>query len=184
VRESERSLRVYDAATGKALGPPLFHSSAVLDAEFSRDGDRLVTASDDNSARIWEIASGKLLAQPLRHNGSIWCAAFSPDGRLVATAGADQVARVWDARTGEPISPPLGYSGKAGRVSFRADGKRVSVAGRDSVRTWELRHDDRPLDDLLSLTQLLAGSQVDPDRGFLPLSNDRLQSLWRKRNRR
>ena len=40
----DRSARIWDAATGRALGPPLAAESAVTDAEFSPDGRTVVTA--------------------------------------------------------------------------------------------------------------------------------------------
>jgi WD40 repeat protein len=183
LRESQQNVRVYDVATGKPVGPPLCHGSTVLGAAFSPDDRRLVTASDDNRARVWDVATGKLVTQPMRHRGSVCCAAFSPDGRLVATASENLVARVWDAGTGEPVTPPLGFAARAWGVSFSADGSRVSVTGRDRVRTWELRADDRPVADLFQLTQVLAGSRVDPQRGFLPLPSDRIQPVWQRLRR-
>jgi len=52
---SDKTARVWDAATGKQLAPPFTHQDAVLYAEFSPDGKRVVTASDDKTARVWEI---------------------------------------------------------------------------------------------------------------------------------
>ncbi len=178
--EGDHATRVREAATGKAVGPPLNHGSPVLYAAFSPDGRRLVTASDDNTARIWDVRTGRLLTQPLRHAGSVRYAAFSPDGRLVVTAAADRTARVWDAAAGEPITPPLRVNGTVRGASFSADGNRVSVTGPDGhVRTWDLRPDQDPEDDLVLLARILAGSRVDPDRGLLPLETDRLRQGWR-----
>ena len=35
------------------------HEGAVNSAQFSPDGQRVVTASADNTARVWDAASGK-----------------------------------------------------------------------------------------------------------------------------
>jgi WD40 repeat protein len=69
--------RVWDAQTGQQLMEPLLHSrpprpseasrgsngaivvavrSSVLSAQFSHDGKRIVTASEDGTARVWDIA--------------------------------------------------------------------------------------------------------------------------------
>jgi WD40 repeat protein len=46
---------VWDAATGKALSEPMKHDDGVSSAQFSADGQRVVTASSDKTARVWDI---------------------------------------------------------------------------------------------------------------------------------
>ena len=38
------------------------HGNWVYSAQFSRDGDRLITASRDNTARVWAYPSGETIA--------------------------------------------------------------------------------------------------------------------------
>jgi WD40 repeat protein len=48
--------RIWDAATGKPIGEPLWgHHNTVLSAAFSPDGKRIVTASSDKTARVWNV---------------------------------------------------------------------------------------------------------------------------------
>jgi WD40 repeat protein len=182
--EEGYSAQVRDAATRQAKGPLLKHGSTVLFAVFNGDGSRLITASDDNTARIWDTASGKLLTQPLQQAGTVWFAAFSPDGKsMVVTAGTDQTARVWDAITGEPITRALKFTGEVYGVAFpAADAVAVtSVLDKEEMTwTWTLRGDDRPLGELLRSARLLSGSQIDPNRGLLPLDPAELKAAWQE----
>src|SRR6185295_15934491 len=73
-------------------------------AEFSPDGMRVVTASQDETARVWDAKTGKLLTEPLRHEG-VFSARFSPDGRRVLTASSDDTARVWEVPFGSGPAP-------------------------------------------------------------------------------
>jgi hypothetical protein len=60
-KESTGTAQLWNAATGKPIGAPMEHKGAVRSAQFSPDGQRVVTASYDNTARVWDavIATDK-----------------------------------------------------------------------------------------------------------------------------
>jgi WD40 repeat protein len=91
--------RQWDAASGKPIGEPMKHEDIVKSAQFSPDGQRVVTASFDKTARLWDAASGRPLGEPMKHENFVESAQFSPDGQRVVTASDDKTARLWDAAT-------------------------------------------------------------------------------------
>ena len=91
----DKTARVWDAATGKAIAVLSGHESRVNSAAFSPDGSRIVTASADNTARVWDATTGKAIAVLSGHENRVWSAAFSPDGSRIVTASADNTARLW-----------------------------------------------------------------------------------------
>lgn len=91
------------------VSPRLAHNGAVLEARFSTDRRRVLTASRDGAARVWDAASGQLVAGPFQDNAWMLDAVFSPDDARVATACANGQVRIWDARTGQPLSVPLDH---------------------------------------------------------------------------
>ena len=129
--------RVWEAATGAAVGPPMRHEDVVYSASFSPDGSRVVTASGDGTGRIWETASGGAVGQPMRHEGVVYSAVFSPDGTRVVTASEDGTVRVWEAASGAAVGQPIREDTVTSAV-FSPDGARVVAATWDgAARVWE-----------------------------------------------
>ncbi len=96
----DKTVRLWDPATGKQLRNLQSHTDRVYGVAFSPDGRLLATASGDKTARLFDPASGARLRILTGHDGRVAGVAFSPDGHLLATAGGDKSARLWDPATG------------------------------------------------------------------------------------
>ncbi len=72
------------------------HTATVNSANFSPDGSKIVTASDDKTARVWDV-KGNLIADLKGHTDTVNSANFSPDGSKIVTASSDSTARVWNS---------------------------------------------------------------------------------------
>lgn len=128
------------------------HDAGLTDGDFSPDGGRIVTASEDATARVWEVgaAAGAELF-PLRgHREVVTCASFSPDGAWVLTGSEDATLRLWPvAWEGEPTvieAPQVGgrAAGAPNRVTsaaFSPDGGRIvaTLRGDRTARVWNTR---------------------------------------------
>jgi hypothetical protein len=95
----DSNLRLWDAASGKPIGPPLKgHTDMVHSVAFSPDGRRIVSGSRDSNLRLWDAATGKPIGPPLKgHTDWVNSVAFSPDGRRIVSGSLDSNLRLWDA---------------------------------------------------------------------------------------
>ena len=119
----------------------LDHKDEVLDASFSSDGSRVVTASADGTAQVWDVKTGKPVGDPMKHNGWVHSAEFNQAGTEVVTSSYDGTAQVWDARTGKALLPstlrPAGSS-RVYTAKFSSDSKRIVTASLDgNAQLWD-----------------------------------------------
>ena len=143
--------QVWEAATGKPLGPPLPHRDVVRAVAFSPDGKTLATACRDHALRLWDARSDTSLERVLPHQAAVNLAAFSPDGGAVLTGSEDRTARVWDAVSGKPRTPPCGTRASSrpwrfaptARSSPRATGTALPAVGDGDGETLGQRFDHR-----------------------------------------
>src|SRR4029453_13472537 len=84
----------------------MWHHALVTSAQFSSDGQRVVTASGDKTARLWDATTGKAMGEPMKHEDIVTSAQFSPDGKRVVTISRDKTA-LWDATSGKAIGQPM-----------------------------------------------------------------------------
>src|SRR5262249_5084418 len=99
----DRTVRLWDAASGQTRATLQGHTAAVWSVATSDDGRLLASGGDDGTVRLWESASGRLLGTLEGHTGLVWAVALSGDGRLVASGGTDSVLRLWDSGSGTPV---------------------------------------------------------------------------------
>ena len=70
---TDQTARLWDAATGKPIGPPLAHRGTVYDVAYSPDGKTVLTGSADQTARLWDAATGNPIGVPSPNQGRAAC---------------------------------------------------------------------------------------------------------------
>lgn len=134
----DKTIRLWDAATGKLLLTLNGHSGSVMSASYSPDGGRIVSSGADKIVRIWDATTGKALLSLTGHNDSVSFASFSPDGKRIVTGSDDHSARVWDAFSGKNILVLEGHSFWVKSASFSPDAQQIITGSSDkSARIWD-----------------------------------------------
>ncbi|MEH1884838.1 nSTAND1 domain-containing NTPase [Nostoc sp.] len=89
-----------DKISSKLLKPshilsPKNGNDAVWSAEFSHDGQSIVTAFDDGSIKILTTKNDQIIATLLGHKAAVSYAAFGHDDNTIISASYDNTIRVW-----------------------------------------------------------------------------------------
>jgi WD40 repeat protein len=65
----DKTLRLWDAATGAQIGPAMRHDEVVMGALLLDDGRRILSWSYDKTLRLWDAATGRQIGPAMRPRG-------------------------------------------------------------------------------------------------------------------
>ncbi len=125
----------YASASGYTAEQP----AGIDGAEFSADGQWLLTAGVDGRSQVWAAAAfdGRPVAEFSGHRGEILSARFDPvDPTQVTTASVDGTARIWKFNSARLLRPAGG--GWITDAEFSSDGTHiVTAADTGDVQIWD-----------------------------------------------
>jgi WD40 repeat protein len=170
--------RLWRIRASQPLGEPLRHDDKVAFAAFSADGRTIATASVYGAIHLWDARGASLGVLKCKRD---WARSlmFHPSGLLLAAFTDDQL-QLWDVTLQQEVSPRMaGLYNMMGVTVFRAN------FGANVISTilnpgFDLPCDDRPVGELVKLTQLYSGRRLNAHGVSLALSKEERQSLWRE----
>ena len=134
------TVTLWDVDTGRKTATLRGHTNIVFCVAFGPNGDRLVSASNDNTLKLWDVATGREITTFTGHTHFVMGVAFSPDGTRVASASSDETVKLWDTTTGQETATLTGHRAPVRSVAFSPDGTRVVSGSFDgTVKIWDSR---------------------------------------------
>ena len=115
------------------------HTDALYSVEWSKDGKRILSASDDGTARVWTVADGNTITVLRGHDDDVYKARFSPDERQVSTASLDGSVRVWALE--QPGSKALAEGEEIQLLTVEGDSALIKTPV--SVARWNVATGER-----------------------------------------
>ncbi|MBD2326446.1 WD40 repeat domain-containing protein [Alkalinema sp. FACHB-956] len=118
------------------------HPGAVIDLDFSPDGQKIVTTTEDKAVKIWSL-QGQLLSTFTGYKKQVKHVKFSPDGKCLLTMGEeDRTIRGWDLSTQEELFrlPTDGFE-----ITLSPNGRYLATTEDDVVENsttilvWQLQ---------------------------------------------
>jgi WD40 repeat protein len=118
----------------------LEHQDAIRCLEFSPNGERWVSGSEDGSVRIW-CSDTNQCVQRFNHPRGVLAIALSPDGQHLASLTEDHQVHLWSLATGTleaVFNDPLMHW--IGAIAFTRRGHLIAATAEDTaIRIWNLR---------------------------------------------
>lgn len=116
----------------------LRHLFNVTCTAFSRDGSRILSATDDGKVRVWSAFSGQGIGEAIDERNQVLGAAFTPDGHIVLGTSTG-LLRVWIAPTLSPLGSAIWHPNDLQTLTVSPDEKTILTGAADSqARLWDL----------------------------------------------
>jgi len=173
------SPRLWAAATGRPVTPPVVSAGISTTVIFTRDSSRLFILPFEPI--VLELPSGRPLDSTEWRGIKMFPCAVTADGQRFATINKREV-RVYDALTGEPVTPPLRHESELYpyAVTFSPDGGLLLAKCGEHAQLWPLPKEARPVEELVLLAQLLSGRGIDASGTFAERSSADSGSAWQR----
>jgi WD40 repeat protein len=139
---ADRTIRLWDADTGKELRQFPGHKYGVGALAVSPDGKRLLS-SDNDTVRLWDVDTGKLLIPLQMLREMVTAVAFTADGpRAVSVNNEKRRLHLWavePTRILTPLAQVALDDEWIQNVALSADARQAITAGAKGVGVWDLQ---------------------------------------------
>jgi WD40 repeat protein len=133
VGDAEGVVRFVDLREGTAATAAGRHDGAVTGAQFSADGDFLVTLGDDANAIVWDVARRAAGERLEGHAGRVLAAALDERATTLHTAGLDSSVITWDLVGDRRLGRPFDLGRGIGQEGAGYPATAISRDGRTLV---------------------------------------------------
>jgi WD40 repeat protein len=175
----DKTLKVWEAATGKERVTLTGHTGSVHACAISPDSSFIVSASADNTLKIWDAATGKERVTLSGHTDWVEACAASPDSSFIVSASNDNTLKVWDAATGEQRVTLTGHVGSVATCAISPDCSFIVSASEDkTLKVWDAATGKKRV-TLTGHTNGVWACAISPDSSFIvSASEDKTLKVW------
>ncbi len=184
----DKTLRVWDTASGECLYTLKGHSKEVRGCSLSADGHLAFSISTDSRVILWDTRSGQPLHIFKMNRGFAFCCALSPDGKQVLLSVSDGTLRLMDAASGRFLSTVKVPTNLVLQVlsepqvkscALSANGQRALTGSENgTVRVWDTAR-WQLLCSLKGHTHSVTSCALSDDgRLALSASDDKMLRVW------
>ena len=152
----DRTVKIYSAIEGEAIGVLRGHRRGVWTVKFAPNGSNVLhignkgliaTGSGDKTVKIWSLSDYSCLLTLEGHSNSILKVAWLPyrpldtrdkRGAQIASAAGDGLVKVWDSVSGEVMSTLDNHTDRVwALVAHPTSGALISGGGDSVITFWD-----------------------------------------------
>lgn len=126
----DRTIRIWDVATGKNLRTFRNYRRSTLQTVFSPDGSKLASTSLDSMVCVLDLLTG-VTTQKIPQDGIIWAVDFTPNGETLAVSNDDGSITLWEVKTGQRLYSFQPHNESVRSLYYSADGKFMIASSTD-----------------------------------------------------
>jgi WD40 repeat protein len=132
--DCEYAINIWDIFEKKVIFTLKGHEDSIVSLSWSKNGTRLVSASDDRNLKMWDTNNGSLLftmGEGIGHSAGVLDVSWSPNQTLLVSGSRDFKVRRWYADTGLPLGKPLKDFNCVRSTQWHPSGRYILTSGVD-----------------------------------------------------
>ncbi len=138
---SGNTIQFWDLKNLQQIGTPVRHQHFVSQLLFSRDNERLLSASLDHSAHVWRTDGTTAKKRTVHLNPKLIDVALSPDQQRVAIGDSNGNATQLDLKAGNLIGAPMKYRQHVRALAYSPNSSVLAIGhwGAGLVKLWDAK---------------------------------------------
>jgi WD40 repeat protein len=139
VASGSHKIKLWDLHTGESWLTLFGHKQKVNCLVLSKDGQVLISGSEDQTIRIWNLQTGDLCTTLRGHQSSVNSVVLSDDGQTLISGSKDKTIKLWDVKTGKLLKSLNGHPG-ALQVLTLSFGSQYLISGCEAgiINLWQI----------------------------------------------
>ncbi|MBD2254561.1 WD40 repeat domain-containing protein [Nostoc parmelioides] len=121
-----------------ALTNTLFgHTDSVWSVALTKDGQTLVSASEDQTMKVWNLETAKVTTTLQGHTDTVRAIALTPDDQTLISGSADKTIKIWNFQTLKLKRTLSSRAGGIWSLAISSDGQTLVTAHENgSIQIW------------------------------------------------
>lgn len=133
----DKTLRLWDANTGKCLNEWPAHTDSIQGAKILSN-NQFLTWSEDHNLRVRSTKDNTLLIELSGHTDSIKGVQVFEDCRVLSWSD-DHTLRIWNTQSGECLAVLMGHTDTIAQVQILNANQIITCARDHTLRLWDIQ---------------------------------------------